>query len=313
MQKTFGKSSLSAVESGKPQDTMRFFRSLIIVACCVMCGSSFAQSAPGQNANFKGTVVDLDGSRVPNASVLVEGKERKWSLKSDENGEFEVALPADTYRFTIDRMGFRTFIVTDFAISANSEVSHDFKLELQRCWDCKGEIYGEPRVLNTAQEFLPSPTENRTLIYVLDDQNKLAPLPFEQGQTPLHSDELAKSTKVSFIELKTEHSATTLTTAPRLFPFTSSRQGTHPPFLVWLTPHRGTRRVTAVAQKGMQGFAVDSEAIIKPSIRVLARLDGDQVFVELRPRSSLIANEYAIIGDDTKRIATFRIVAGAPR
>jgi hypothetical protein len=164
-----------------------------------------------------------------------------------------------------------------------------------------------------AQEFLPSPPSDRSLIYILDGQTKLVPLPFEQGQTPLPSDQVAKGTKVSFIELRGEHSATTLMTAPRLFLFTSGRQGTHPPFLVWLTPHRGARRVTAIAQKGMQGFAIDSEAIIKPSIRVLARLDGDQVFVELRPRSSLIAGEYAIIGDDLTRIATFRIVTGAAR
>ena len=162
-----------------------------------------------------------------------------------------------------------------------------------------------------AQEFLPPPPADRALIYVLDDQNKLVPLPFAQGQTPLHSEQVAKGTKVSFIELEGEHSATTLTTVPRLFLFTSGRQGAHPPFLVWLTPRRGMRRVTAIAQKGMQGFAIDSEAIIKPSIRVLARLDGDQVFVELRPRSSLIAGEYAIIGDDLTHIATFRIVAGA--
>ena len=167
-----------------------------------------------------------------------------------------------------------------------------------------------------AQEFLPSPPADRGLIYTIDDQNKLVPLPFESGRTPLQPETTAKSTTVSYIELKAEHAVTVLrTSTPRIFLFTIQRPGagTHPPFLVWLTPHRGTRRVTAVAQKGMQGFAVDSEAIIKPSIRVLARLDGDQVFVELRPRSSLIAGEYAIIGDDTKRIATFRIVAGALR
>jgi hypothetical protein len=166
---------------------------------------------------------------------------------------------------------------------------------------------------SAVQEYLPSPPADRALIYVLDDQNKLVPLPFEHGQTPLHSDQVAKGTKVSFIELKGEHSATALMTVPRLFLFTSGRQGTHPPFLVWLTPHSRARRVTAIAQKGMQGFAIDSEAIIKPSIRVLARLDGEQVFVELRPRGSLIAGEYAIIGDDLTRIATFRIVTGAAR
>ncbi|HVS83377.1 MAG TPA: hypothetical protein VHE60_16735 [Pyrinomonadaceae bacterium] len=163
-----------------------------------------------------------------------------------------------------------------------------------------------------AQEFLPSPPADRALIYILDDQNELVPLPFEQGQTPLHSDQVAKSTKVSYIELKGEHSATILTTT-RLFLFTYQRQGAHPPFLVWLTPHRGARRVTAIGQKGMRGFAIDSEVIIKPLIRVLAQLDGDQVFIELRPRSSLIPGEYAIIGDDVTRIATFRVVAAAAR
>ncbi len=162
------------------------------------------------------------------------------------------------------------------------------------------------------QEFLPSPPSDRALIYVLDNQNKLVPLPFEQGQTPLRSDQVAKSTKVSYIELKGEHSATTMTTG-RLFLFTYQRAGAHPPFLVWLTPHGGARRVTAVAQKGMNGFAIDSAAIIKPLVRVLAQLDGDQVFMELRARSSLIPGEYAIIGDDLMRIVTFRIVAGAPR
>ncbi len=165
---------------------------------------------------------------------------------------------------------------------------------------------------STAQEFLPSPPADRAQIYILDDQDKLVPLPFEQGQTPLHSDQVAKSTKVSYIELKGEHSATILTTT-RLFLFTYQRQGAHPPFLVWLTPHRGARRVTAIGQKGTRGFAIDSAAIIKPSIRVLTQLDADQVFIELRPRSSLIAGEYAIIGDDLMRIATFRIVTGAAR
>ena len=166
--------------------------------------------------------------------------------------------------------------------------------------------------IECAQEFLPSPPADRGLIYVLADENKLAPLPFELGQTPLHSEQVAKSTKVSYIELKGEHSATTLTAA-RLFLFTYQRPGVHPPFLVWLTPHGGGRRVTAIAQKGMSGFAVDSAAIIKPLVRVLAQLDGDQVFMELRPRSSLIPGEYAIIGDDLTRIVTFRIVAAAPR
>lgn len=163
----------------------------------------------------------------------------------------------------------------------------------------------------TAQEFLPSPPSDHALIYTLDDQNKLVPLPFEQGETPLHSEQVAKNTKVSYLELKGEHAATIFKTAtPRLFLFTYQRAGVHPPFLVWLTPHKGARRVTVVAQRGMSGYAVSSEEIIKPAIRVLAK-EGDEVFMEIRPRTSLMPGEYAIIGDDLARIATFRVTAPA--
>ena len=167
--------------------------------------------------------------------------------------------------------------------------------------------------MSAVQEFLPTPPEDRTLVYILDDQNKLVPLPFEQGQTPLQTSAVAKSTRVSYVELKGEHAATILNNAtPRWFLFTYQRPGVHPPFLVWLTPHRGARRVTAIAQRGLNGFAISSEEIIKPTIRVLANA-GEQVFMEVRPRTSLMPGEYAIIGDDLARIASFRVVMAAER
>jgi len=163
----------------------------------------------------------------------------------------------------------------------------------------------------SAQEFLPSAPPDRSLIYTLDEQNKLVPLPFEQGQTPLRPETAAKNTKVSYIELKGEHAATVFKTAmPRVFLFTYQRPGVHPPFLVWLTPHKGARRVTAIVQQGMAGFAISSEEIIKPTVRGLVK-DGDLVFMEVRPRTSLVPGEYAIIGDDLARIATFRVILTA--
>ena len=163
----------------------------------------------------------------------------------------------------------------------------------------------------SAQEFLPSPPADRGLVYILDEQNKLVALPFEKGETPLHPEKVAGSTRVSHVEIKGEHSLTTITTSkPRWFLFTWERPGAHPPFLVWLTPRRGARRVTAIAQRGASGFAISSEEIVRPLIRVLAK-DGDQVFMEFRPRTSLMPGEYAIIGDDLARIATFRVVTAA--
>ena len=160
--------------------------------------------------------------------------------------------------------------------------------------------------LVTGQDFLPLPPADPTLIYTLDEQNKLVALGFESARTPLKVAKKAKSTKTSYIELAGEHSTVTLSSTPRIFLFTTQRQGTHPPFIVWLTAKRGARRATAIAQSGMTGFGIASEEIVKPTIRVLANL-GDQVFIELRPRTSLVPGEYAIIGDDLNRVATFRV------
>jgi len=44
------------------------------------------------------------------------------------------------------------------------------------------------------QEFLPSPPADHSLIYVLDQQNKLISLPFETATTPLRTEQVARST-----------------------------------------------------------------------------------------------------------------------
>jgi hypothetical protein len=161
----------------------------------------------------------------------------------------------------------------------------------------------------TAQEFLPASPADRDLVYVLDQQNKLIPLPFEKAETPLRRDQAAKETKSSYVELKGEHSPAVLGVDQRIFLFTVERGGAHPPMIVWLTPRRGGRRVTAIAQKGLTGFAISAEDIVKPKVRGLTK-EGDVIFVELRPRVSLAPGEYAIIGEDLNRVATFRVVAG---
>lgn len=160
------------------------------------------------------------------------------------------------------------------------------------------------------QEFLPPPPADHSLIYTLDAQNDLKALPFEAATTPLHTDQVAKRTTSSYVELKGEHSATVLPATARIYLFTNDRGGAHPPLLVWLTPHHGSRRVTAIAQRGLAGFAISSEEIVRPIPRGLAK-NGDEVFMELRPRTSLMPGEYAIIGNDLTHVATFRVLTAS--
>ena len=162
-----------------------------------------------------------------------------------------------------------------------------------------------------AQETYPAPPADRALVYVADENNALVALPFEAGRTPISVEKVATSDKRSYVELKGEASAALLkTNEPRFYLFVPDTPNVHPPFIVELTQKRGARRVTAMAQKGYKGFAIDSSEIIKPHYRVLASQDGMQ-YLEIRPRDMLLPGEYAIIGTDLKRIATFRIGGAA--
>jgi len=177
---------------------------------------------------------------------------------------------------------------------------------------CAGVVLPAALVLAqaAAQETLPAPPADRALIYFADErQSALAPLAFEEGSTPLRVEVVAKGDKRSYVELKGEHAATVITgLEPRFYLFLPDSAGAKPPFLVRLTEKRGTRRVTAMAQKGYKGFAIDSEEIVKPHYRVINREGGTQ-FVEFRPREPLLYGEYAIIGTDLRRVATFRVMA----
>ncbi|HEY0385327.1 MAG TPA: hypothetical protein VGC64_04920 [Pyrinomonadaceae bacterium] len=162
------------------------------------------------------------------------------------------------------------------------------------------------------QDTYPAPPSDRALIYVSDESNALVALPFETATTPLAVDRVAGSDKRSYVELKGERAATALRSdAPRFYLFVSDVPNTHPPFIVSLSMKRGVRRVTAMAQKGLKGFAVDSEEIIKPHYRVLGH-EGGMLYMEIRPRERLLPGEYAIMGTDLQRIATFRIGAVSP-
>jgi len=157
------------------------------------------------------------------------------------------------------------------------------------------------------QETLPAPPADRMLIYFADEKNALMPLAFEAGATPLNIETVAKGDKRSYVELKGERGAIVVTNIdPRFYLFLPDTQHPKPPFIVRLTSKRGARRVMAMAQKGYKGFAIDSEEIVKPHYRVLGR-DNGMIFMEIRPREPLMLGEYAIIGTDLQRIATFSI------
>jgi hypothetical protein len=162
--------------------------------------------------------------------------------------------------------------------------------------------------VRAVQETIPSPPADRSLVYIADKSGALVALPFETGSTSLKPLEVAGSDKTGFIELKGSQSTSKVSESlPRIYMFVRDEPNQHPPFLVQLTQRRGDRRVTATAQKGHKGFAIDSDQIVKPHYRVLAR-DGGMLFMEVRPRQPLTASSFAIVGSDLQHIATFDVI-----
>ena len=160
-----------------------------------------------------------------------------------------------------------------------------------------------------AQEAFPAPPADRTRIYLVDEKGAPVALTFESGATPLKTNQVAGSDKTSYIELKGAESSLKIKSGePRFFLFVPDEANVHPPFIVRLTRKGGARRVKAMSQKGFKGFAINSEEIVKPHYRVLARVDG-MLYMEIRPRQPLAPGEsYAIIGTDLQRIAAFDLM-----
>ena len=164
----------------------------------------------------------------------------------------------------------------------------------------------------TAQESFPAPPAERGSIYIVKEKNELVPLPFETGTTPLRVNDVASSNKTSYVELKGERAATVITNdAPRFYLFVPDQPNVHPPLLVRLTTRRGARRVRAMAQEGLRGFGIAAEEIIKPHYRALGRPGDGMLYMEVRAREPLLPGEYAIVGTDLARIATFRVATAS--
>ena len=82
-------------------------------------------------AGFTGLIVDREGVGIPDASILIEDNNRSWNLRSDRTGEFKVGLPGASYRFTIERIGFKKLIEDDFVIKGGSPVTHSFLMGIE--------------------------------------------------------------------------------------------------------------------------------------------------------------------------------------
>ena len=79
--------------------------------------------------HFKGTVLDVKGSKVKTARITVERNGFIRRLTSTKAGQFEIDLPPGTYRIVVEKFGFARFELTDLEIRPNEQAAFTFRLE----------------------------------------------------------------------------------------------------------------------------------------------------------------------------------------
>src|ERR1700722_9694392 len=112
---------------------------------------TFCASAQVQFGQFTGTVVDPSGAAIANAKVTVLSSATDLSVfaTTNSNGNYSVkALPAGTYKITVEAPGFKT--VTNAGVTANAGTIGEinFKLQLGKASEVV-EVSGEASIVNT--------------------------------------------------------------------------------------------------------------------------------------------------------------------
>jgi len=92
--------------------------SLLLVMAMVSIVDATALPKPG-DGKIKGAILDVNDARVTNAGITIEGNKIKRVVKSDDQGQFEVSLPAGSYQITVKANGFRRFVYSSLTIHAN--------------------------------------------------------------------------------------------------------------------------------------------------------------------------------------------------
>ncbi len=93
-------------------------------------GESFAKGATGAKVPFRAYVVDVDGDPVAEVDITIDGTEHKSRTvtKSDEQGAFEVELPAGRYDLLFESESAGALAVRNYIVDGAKDQTKEFTL-----------------------------------------------------------------------------------------------------------------------------------------------------------------------------------------
>ena len=118
---------------------MKRLNIISIVTLALMAGL-FPLAGQGHSASrvhnrraskIKGVVLDVNHARIVGATVKIENGRFNRVVQSDDQGMFEVELPAGDYRITVEMDGFKRFVLSPFRVRAGARRSVNIQMEVQ--------------------------------------------------------------------------------------------------------------------------------------------------------------------------------------
>src|SRR6266481_4809314 len=146
---------------------------LFIVVVMVSLVSGNAVMGQSATTSLRGTVVDINGSSVPEATVTITNAEIGVTLtsKTDKDGAYRFSeVRPTTYVLTVEASGFATYKQTGLQLLVGTPATNDVKMQL-------ASVATVVEVVTTSQAIH---TQDAT-IGTSFGQTQIASLPFEGG------------------------------------------------------------------------------------------------------------------------------------
>ncbi|HKE55984.1 MAG TPA: carboxypeptidase-like regulatory domain-containing protein [Pyrinomonadaceae bacterium] len=110
-------------------------RNLLIVWVAVFALPVFistgAKAQRGQASSIQGTVEDTNNARIVGARVMLESAHLRREVETNDQGNFQVELPPDDYRISVEKAGFKRFVLSSFRTQNASQHNLTIRLKVK--------------------------------------------------------------------------------------------------------------------------------------------------------------------------------------
>jgi Carboxypeptidase regulatory-like domain len=122
----------------REDEEMRRLRIISIIALALV--STFPVAVQGRYvagarslraSKLAGVVSDANNARIVGAMVKIENARFSRAVQSDDEGAFEIELPAGVYRLTVEMNGFKRFVLPSVRVRAGARASVSVQMEVK--------------------------------------------------------------------------------------------------------------------------------------------------------------------------------------